>query len=93
MRILTVLCKSGGMLPVFNNRVAYIDETNLHHGISEVGWKLDYRRFRVWLAEKYDIQVAKMFLGKVPGHDTIYRNLEDARFLRRYYVASRSRDK
>jgi len=29
------------------NNYAYIDGANLHKGITELGWKLDYKRFRV----------------------------------------------
>ena len=35
------------------NNFAYIDVANLHNGVNSLGWALDYRRFRVWLKEKY----------------------------------------
>ena len=37
------------------NNVAYIDGANLHKGIETLDWEFDYRRFRVWLKEKYKI--------------------------------------
>ena len=35
------------------NNYAFVDGTNLHKGICELGWRLDYKRFRIWLADKY----------------------------------------
>ena len=40
------------------NNYAFIDSQNLNLGIQKLGWKLDYRKFRVYLAEKYDIKKA-----------------------------------
>lgn len=31
------------------NNIAYIDAANLHKGLANLGWRLDYKRFRVWL--------------------------------------------
>ncbi|KKU58678.1 MAG: hypothetical protein UX81_C0018G0020 [Parcubacteria group bacterium GW2011_GWA2_47_12] len=45
---------------------AYIDGANLHKGITELGWHLDYKRFRVWLTEKYETQNAYLFIGLIP---------------------------
>lgn len=62
------------------NNFAYIDGANLHKGIQELGWKLDYRRFRVWLKEKYGVARAYIFLGLVPGNNDLYTNLQEAGF-------------
>ena len=37
---------------------AFIDGTNLHRTMLEVGWNLDYQRFRVYLREHYGIAKA-----------------------------------
>lgn len=34
------------------NNFAYIDGANLHKGIKELGWIVDYKRFRKYLYEK-----------------------------------------
>jgi uncharacterized LabA/DUF88 family protein len=60
------------------NNFAYIDGANLHKGIEELGWRLDYKRFRVYLRDKYAAQKAYMFLGFVAGNSNLYRNLQDA---------------
>ncbi len=43
------------------NNFAYIDGANLHKGVADLGWRLNYRRFRVWLSEKYGARVAYLF--------------------------------
>lgn len=64
------------MIPKENN-FAYIDGANLHKGIEELGWHLDYRRFRVYLLDKYAAQKAYIFLGFVVGNTNLYRNLQN----------------
>ncbi|MBI2120726.1 MAG: NYN domain-containing protein [Parcubacteria group bacterium] len=54
------------------NNVAYIDGANLHKGVGTFDWKFDYRKFRVWLREKYGIQEAYLFLGFVPKYEKLY---------------------
>ena len=34
------------------NNSAFIDGQNLYLAINELGWKLDYKRFRVYLRQK-----------------------------------------
>lgn len=62
------------------NNFAYIDGSNLYKGIGELGWKLDYQRFRVWLREKYSVQRAYLFLGLIPRYKNLYTYLQEAGF-------------
>ena len=55
---------------------AFIDGNNLHLTMVNVGWALDYRRFRVYLRDKYHITEAYYFIGKVPGNEQLYSNLK-----------------
>ena len=55
---------------------AFIDGTNLHLTMVNLGWALDYRRFRVYLRDKYHITEAYYFIGKVIGNEQLYSNLE-----------------
>ncbi len=57
---------------------AYIDGANLYKGISDLGWKLDYRRFRVWLKEKYSVERAYLFIGLIPKQKDLYTFLQEA---------------
>lgn len=59
------------------NNYAYIDGTNLYKGIDELGWKLNYRRFRVWLSEKYGVSKAYIFLGFVVTNSGLYRDIQN----------------
>ncbi len=54
---------------------AYIDGQNLHLGMRDLGWKLDMARFRIYLAEKYDVTVAKFFIGYIPENENLYNSL------------------
>lgn len=56
---------------------AYIDGANLHKGINELGWKLDYKRFRLWLSSKYGVTKAYLFLGLVPQQKYLYTRLQE----------------
>ena len=63
------------------NNFAYIDGANLHKGIASLGWKLDYRKFRVWLSEKYGVKTAYLFIGLIPSHKEIYNYLQRCGFI------------
>lgn len=56
---------------------AYIDGANLHRGIESQGWKLDYRKFKVWLREKYGVQTAYLFIGLIPRYGDLYKYLQE----------------
>ncbi|MBI3421291.1 MAG: NYN domain-containing protein [Candidatus Sungbacteria bacterium] len=48
------------------NNFAFIDSQNLYKGIVAQGWRLDYRKFRIYLREKYG--VAKAYFLAVKGN-------------------------
>ncbi len=58
-----------------SNNYAFIDSQNLHLGVKKLGWKLDYRKFRVYLKEKYGVVRAYLFIGFVPTNKSLYENL------------------
>lgn len=68
------------MIPKENN-YAFIDSQNLNLSIRELGWKLDWRRFRVYLKEKYGVGKAFLFIGFVDGNNDLYIALQDAGFI------------
>lgn|SRR3989338_11079023 len=63
------------------NNYAFIDSQNLYFGLKRLGWKMDYRRFRVYLQEKYDVGVAYMFIGYIDDNSNLYRSLQEAGFI------------
>jgi uncharacterized LabA/DUF88 family protein len=62
------------------NNYAYIDGANLHKGIKDLGWELDYARFRIWLTEKYHVGRAYLFIGLMPRRKDLYTSLQEAGF-------------
>lgn len=63
------------------NNYAFIDSQNLNLAIREQGWLLDFKRFRVYLAEKYDVSKALLFIGFVEGNTDLYTSLQEAGFV------------
>ena len=54
----------------------FIDSQNLNLGIQELGWKLNFKRFRVYLKEKYHAERAYIFIGYMPEHQDLYNSLQ-----------------
>lgn len=63
---------------------AYIDSQNLNLGIQSLGWKLDYKRYRVYLREKYHIEVAYFFIGYIPENQDLYDSLQKAGYILKF---------
>jgi uncharacterized LabA/DUF88 family protein len=55
---------------------AFIDSQNLNLSILRLGWKLDFHRFRVYLREKYKVQIAYLFIGYLPENQDLYNSLQ-----------------
>ena len=63
------------------NNYAFIDGQNLYLAIKELGWKLDYKRLRIYLKEKYSVEKAYMFMGFVPENQELYSFLQTVGFI------------
>ena len=63
------------------NNFAFIDSQNLNLSIRGLGWKLDWRRFRVYLKEKFGVTKAFLFIGFVSGNNDLYTALQEAGFI------------
>lgn len=59
------------------NNYAFIDSRNLHKGVKDLGWKLDFQKFRVYLTHKYYVSKAFLFIGYLPTNTNLYRALQD----------------
>ena len=66
---------------------AFIDSQNLNLGTGKDlrnkmgkviyrGWKLDFRKFRVYLKDKFRVSKAFLFIGYIKGNERLYRNLK-----------------
>src|SRR3989344_3602002 len=71
---------------------AYIDGANLNKGTVGLGWKLDYRRFRTWLRDKYKVMDAYLFIGFIDQRKELYMALENAGFILVYKEVTYSGD-
>ncbi len=60
---------------------AFIDNQNLNLGIQKQGWKMDWRKFRKFLLDKYGVTEAFMFIGHMPEHEEMYLQLHEAGYL------------
>src|SRR3989344_2408586 len=63
------------------NNYAFIDSQNVNLAIRELGWRLDFRRFRVHLKETYGVEKAFLFIGYVEGNSDLYADLQKAGFI------------
>ena len=59
------------------NNYAYIDSQNLNLGIKDLGWDLDFKKFRVYLLEKYSVVKAYLFIGYVPSNESMYQSCKN----------------
>lgn len=60
---------------------AFIDSQNLNLGVRSLGWKLDWRKFRQYLRDKYHVNKAYLFIGQVAGNEVLYAYLQESGFI------------
>ena len=60
---------------------AFIDGQNLNMGTQFMHWKLDFKRFRIYLKEKFGVNIAYYFIGFVDGNSDLYRSLQIAGYI------------
>lgn len=63
------------------NNYAFIDSQNVNVSIRDSGWRLDWRRFRIYLQEKYGVTKAFLFLGYISSNQALYSSLRNSGFL------------
>lgn len=66
------------------NNYAFIDSQNLNLGIQKLGWKLDYKKFRIYLREKYEVEKAYLFIGFVALNQKLYDRLQESGFILKF---------
>ena len=70
-----------GIIDSMNNQ-AFVDGQNLYMNTNEHGWKVDLKRFRVYLKEQYNVEKAYYFLGAVDEENQdIYELIQEAGFI------------
>ena len=64
-----------------SNNYAFIDSQNLNLSIRSLGWNLNFKHFRVYLKDKYNVSKAFLFIGFVEGNNDLYKSLQEAGFI------------
>jgi len=59
----------------------YIDGNNLYRAAKELGFKIDYKKFRGWLRQKYASDSVFLFIGEMPDKIAFYQYLEESGFI------------
>lgn len=67
--------------PRQQNNYAFIDSQNLNLGVQKIGWKMDWRKFRQWLADKYGVTHAYMFIGYMAENESLYELMHEHGYL------------
>ena len=60
---------------------AFIDSQNLNVGTQKFGWKMNWVRFRQFLADKYNVEKAFMFIGYIPENEDLYEKMHEAGYM------------
>lgn len=55
---------------------AFIDSQNLNLGVRSQGWKLDWRKLRQYLRNKYGVSNAFVFIGYKAGNEALYTKMQ-----------------
>lgn len=65
-----------------DNNYAFIDGQNLHLGTLEDDWKVDLKKFRIYLKDKYKVSNAYYFLGYLTeDQNDLYLSLQESGFI------------
>lgn len=59
----------------------YIDGNNLYRSAKELGFEIDYKKFRGWLRQKFNPNKAYLFIGLVPERVKFYEYLQNCGFI------------
>jgi uncharacterized LabA/DUF88 family protein len=54
----------------------YIDGNNLYRSAKDLGFEIDYKKFRGWLRQKYNPTAVYLFIGLVPERVKFYEYLQ-----------------
>jgi len=60
---------------------AFIDSQNLNLGTQRMGWKLDWRKFRNYLFDTYNVTKAYTFIGYMSENEQLYEYMHELGYL------------
>ena len=59
----------------------YIDGNNLYRSAKELGFRIDYKKLRGWLRQKYNPKKVFIFIGLVPDRVKYYEYLQSCGYI------------
>jgi len=59
------------------NNYAFIDSQNVNLSIRDQSWVLDFKKLRIYLKDKYNINKAFLFIGFVNEYQDLYTSLQE----------------
>lgn len=59
---------------------AFIDSQNLNLGVRTQRWKLDFKKFAIYLKEKLHVKKAYLFIGYIEKNKNLYKKLKQFGF-------------
>ena len=63
------------------NTNIYIDGNNLYRAAKELGFTINYKKFRGWLRQKDNPKNVFLFIGLIPDRTSFYQLLQEAGFI------------
>ncbi len=60
---------------------AFIDSQNLNLSIKSQGWKLDFKKFRIYLKDRFSVEKAFLFIGYMKGNESLYTYLQSVGYI------------
>ncbi|MBC7707973.1 NYN domain-containing protein [Polaromonas sp.] len=60
---------------------AFVDSQNLNLGTQRMGWKLDWRKFREYLRDTYNVTHAYLFIGYMSDNESLYEHMHELGYL------------
>jgi hypothetical protein len=69
-------------------KTGLIDGHNLYLGLKESGITLDFRRFRIYLRDRFHVAEAYYFIGYMPRNQALYAGLQRAGFILQFKEVS-----
>lgn len=71
---------------------AFIDSQNVNLGIRDLGWKIDWRKFRIYLKEKYKVGIAYIFIRYIDDNQDLYQSLQKDGYILIFKETLKSKD-
>ena len=64
------------------NNIAFIDGQNLYMGTASEDWQIDFKRFRIYLRDKFNIEYVYYYLGFLDENEQeLYTRLQESGFI------------